>query len=111
MVLPVTNHVPANGFGIAALLIDATVIRSVLLPNATVLLGDYKWYPPPNDNAIGILSCKACVRDALSSAVDFAWVVRMGLHCGDCQGHPGAQGQRSENLLGLWSRRARRRGR
>src|SRR5207244_13540323 len=35
------------GFGIAvALLIDATVIRSVLLPAAMTLLGCWKWYPP-----------------------------------------------------------------
>ncbi len=35
------------GFGIgAALLIDATVIRSVLLPSAMRLLGDWNWYLP-----------------------------------------------------------------
>jgi putative drug exporter of the RND superfamily len=35
------------GFGIAvSLLIDATVIRSVLLPSAMVLLGDRNWYLP-----------------------------------------------------------------
>ncbi len=35
------------GFGVAvALLIDATVIRSVLLPSAMVLLGDRNWYLP-----------------------------------------------------------------
>jgi uncharacterized membrane protein YdfJ with MMPL/SSD domain len=35
------------GFGIAvSLLIDATVIRSVLLPSAMVLLGDRTWYLP-----------------------------------------------------------------
>jgi putative drug exporter of the RND superfamily len=35
------------GFGVAvALLIDATVIRSVLLPSAMKLLGDWNWYLP-----------------------------------------------------------------
>ncbi|HEX6328877.1 MAG TPA: MMPL family transporter [Jiangellaceae bacterium] len=35
------------GFGVAiALLIDATVIRSILLPSAMVLLGDRNWYLP-----------------------------------------------------------------
>jgi RND superfamily putative drug exporter len=35
------------GFGVAvALLIDATVIRSVLLPSAMALLGDRNWYLP-----------------------------------------------------------------
>jgi len=35
------------GFGVAvALLIDATVIRSVLLPAAMTLLGDRNWYLP-----------------------------------------------------------------
>ena len=35
------------GFGVAvALLIDATVIRSVVLPSAMVLLGDRNWYLP-----------------------------------------------------------------
>jgi uncharacterized membrane protein YdfJ with MMPL/SSD domain len=35
------------GFGIAvALLLDATVIRSVVLPSAMVLLGDRTWYLP-----------------------------------------------------------------
>jgi RND superfamily putative drug exporter len=35
------------GFGVAvALLIDATVIRSVLLPSAMRLLGDWNWYLP-----------------------------------------------------------------
>ncbi len=35
------------GFGIAvALLIDATIIRSVVLPSAMVLLGDRNWYLP-----------------------------------------------------------------
>jgi RND superfamily putative drug exporter len=35
------------GFGVAvALLIDATVIRSVLLPAAMTLLGDWNWYLP-----------------------------------------------------------------
>jgi RND superfamily putative drug exporter len=36
------------GFGIAAaLLIDATIIRSVLLPAAMTLLGRWNWYLPP----------------------------------------------------------------
>ena len=36
------------GFGVAvALLIDATIIRSVLLPAAMRLLGDWNWYLPP----------------------------------------------------------------
>ena len=36
------------GFGVAvALLIDATVIRSVLLPAAMRLLGRWNWYLPP----------------------------------------------------------------
>jgi len=35
------------GFGIAvSLLIDATVIRSVVLPSVMVLLGDRNWYLP-----------------------------------------------------------------
>ena len=35
------------GFGIAvALLIDATLIRSVLVPAAMVLLGRWNWYLP-----------------------------------------------------------------
>jgi RND superfamily putative drug exporter len=35
------------GFGVAiALLIDATVIRSVVLPSAMKLLGDANWYLP-----------------------------------------------------------------
>jgi putative drug exporter of the RND superfamily len=35
------------GFGVAiALLIDATVIRSVILPSAMKLLGDWNWYLP-----------------------------------------------------------------
>jgi RND superfamily putative drug exporter len=35
------------GFGVAvALLLDATVIRSVVLPSAMVLLGDRNWYLP-----------------------------------------------------------------
>ena len=36
------------GFGVAvALLIDATIIRSVLLPAAMKLLGAWTWYLPP----------------------------------------------------------------
>jgi uncharacterized membrane protein YdfJ with MMPL/SSD domain len=36
------------GFGVAAaLLIDATIIRSVVLPSAMKLLGDWNWYLPP----------------------------------------------------------------
>ena len=35
------------GFGVAvALLIDATIVRSVLLPAAMKLLGDWNWYLP-----------------------------------------------------------------
>ena len=35
------------GFGVAvALLIDATIIRSVLLPSVMRLLGDWNWYLP-----------------------------------------------------------------
>jgi RND superfamily putative drug exporter len=35
------------GFGVAvALLIDATIIRTVLLPSAMRLLGDRNWYLP-----------------------------------------------------------------
>jgi RND superfamily putative drug exporter len=35
------------GFGVAAaLLIDATIIRSVVLPSAMKLLGDRNWYLP-----------------------------------------------------------------
>jgi RND superfamily putative drug exporter len=35
------------GFGVAvSLLIDATVIRSVVLPSVMVLLGDRNWYLP-----------------------------------------------------------------
>jgi putative drug exporter of the RND superfamily len=35
------------GFGVAvALLIDATIIRSVALPSAMSLLGDRNWYLP-----------------------------------------------------------------
>jgi uncharacterized membrane protein YdfJ with MMPL/SSD domain len=35
------------GFGLgAAILIDATVIRSILVPSAMALLGDRNWYMP-----------------------------------------------------------------
>jgi hypothetical protein len=35
------------GFGLAvAVLIDATIIRGVLLPASMTLLGDWKWYLP-----------------------------------------------------------------
>ncbi len=35
------------GFGVAvALLLDATIIRSVLLPSAMKLLGNWNWYLP-----------------------------------------------------------------
>ena len=35
------------GFGIAvALLIDATIVRSVLVPSAMTLLGKWNWYLP-----------------------------------------------------------------
>ena len=35
------------GFGVAvALLLDATLIRSVVLPSALTLLGDRTWYLP-----------------------------------------------------------------
>ena len=35
------------GFGVAvALLLDATIIRSVLLPSAMKLLGEWNWYLP-----------------------------------------------------------------
>ena len=35
------------GFGVAvALLIDATIIRSVVLPSAMALLGRWNWYLP-----------------------------------------------------------------
>jgi RND superfamily putative drug exporter len=35
------------GFGIAAaLLIDATIVRSVLVPSVMKLLGDWNWYLP-----------------------------------------------------------------
>ena len=35
------------GFGVAvALLIDATIIRSVLLPSVMSLLGDWNWFLP-----------------------------------------------------------------
>jgi len=35
------------GFGVAvALLIDATIIRSVVLPSAMKLLGEWNWYLP-----------------------------------------------------------------
>jgi uncharacterized membrane protein YdfJ with MMPL/SSD domain len=35
------------GFGLAAaILIDATVVRAVLLPSVMKLLGDWNWYLP-----------------------------------------------------------------
>jgi RND superfamily putative drug exporter len=35
------------GFGLAvAILIDATIIRSVLVPAGMTLLGDFNWYMP-----------------------------------------------------------------
>jgi RND superfamily putative drug exporter len=35
------------GFGVAvALLIDATIVRSILLPSAMRLLGRWNWYLP-----------------------------------------------------------------
>ena len=39
------DHVPADGVAIA-LLLDATVIRSVVLPSVMKLLGDWNWYFP-----------------------------------------------------------------
>ena len=35
------------GFGLAvAVLIDATIVRAVLLPSTMNLFGEYNWYPP-----------------------------------------------------------------
>jgi RND superfamily putative drug exporter len=35
------------GFGVAvALLVDATIVRSVLVPASMKLLGDWNWYLP-----------------------------------------------------------------
>ena len=48
------------GFGIgAALLIDATVIRSVLLPSAMRLLGDWNWYLPRRLHWLPVVSVEA----------------------------------------------------
>ena len=42
-----TLELKQAGFGLAAaVLIDATVIRAVLLPAAMKLLGDWNWYLP-----------------------------------------------------------------
>jgi uncharacterized membrane protein YdfJ with MMPL/SSD domain len=48
------------GFGIAvALLIDATIIRSVVLPSAMKLLGDWNWYLPRSLNWLPRLRVEA----------------------------------------------------
>jgi putative drug exporter of the RND superfamily len=62
------------GFGVAiALLIDATIIRSVLLPSAMKLLGDWNWYLPrrlewlPRLQLEGAGSTGAAARESSSS--------------------------------------------
>jgi putative drug exporter of the RND superfamily len=62
------------GFGVAiALLIDATIIRSVLLPSAMKLLGDWNWYLPrrlewlPRLQLEGVGSTGAAARESSSS--------------------------------------------
>ena len=37
---------PAIGFGRLAVLIDATIVRCVLVPASMKLLGDWNWYLP-----------------------------------------------------------------
>ena len=40
-------HVEGNRFGLAmAVLIDATIIRSVLVPATMKILGEWNWYLP-----------------------------------------------------------------
>jgi RND superfamily putative drug exporter len=42
-----TLDIKQMGFGLAAaILIDATIVRAVLLPAAMKLLGDWNWYLP-----------------------------------------------------------------
>jgi RND superfamily putative drug exporter len=62
------------GFGVGvALLLDATVIRSVVLPSAMKLLGDWNWYLPrwlewlPRSNVEGARSADG-TRSALESS-------------------------------------------
>jgi RND superfamily putative drug exporter len=53
------------GFGVAvALLIDATVIRSVLLPSAMALLGRWNWYLPRRLEWLPRLQAEGTVTDA-----------------------------------------------
>jgi uncharacterized membrane protein YdfJ with MMPL/SSD domain len=45
-----TRNIGLKQFGVGlgvAVLIDATVIRSILLPASMKLLGDWNWYLPP----------------------------------------------------------------
>jgi RND superfamily putative drug exporter len=59
------------GFGVAiALLIDATVIRSVVLPSAMKLLGDWNWYLPRWLEWLPRLRVEAPGRDDARTAVE-----------------------------------------
>ena len=59
------------GFGVAvALLIDATVIRSVLLPSAMKLLGETNWYLPRWLQWIPRLDAEGVVRGATLARAD-----------------------------------------
>jgi RND superfamily putative drug exporter len=52
------------GFGLAvAILIDATIVRAVLLPATMKLLGDWNWYMPSWLEWLPNLSAEAGPRD------------------------------------------------
>ena len=54
------------GFGVAvALLLDATVIRSVVLPSTLSLLGDWSWYLPRRLDWLPHVEVERQVPDAL----------------------------------------------
>jgi uncharacterized membrane protein YdfJ with MMPL/SSD domain len=56
------------GFGVAAaLLIDATIIRSVVLPSAMKLLGNWNWYLPRSLEWLPQLRVEGGPRDRVSA--------------------------------------------
>jgi uncharacterized membrane protein YdfJ with MMPL/SSD domain len=64
-----TLELKQAGFGLAAaVLIDATVIRAVLLPAAMKLLGDWNWYLPNWLNWLPRLEHGNSVEPAASTA-------------------------------------------
>jgi uncharacterized membrane protein YdfJ with MMPL/SSD domain len=53
------------GVGLAvAVLIDATIVRAVLLPASMKLLGDWNWYFPPQLNWVPDVSLEESVPDS-----------------------------------------------